>query len=350
MKEFFDQLRDEAERRELPSPGELRARGDRRAARRGAAGAFSLAVVMAGGFIAARPLFQEPPIIAHGVVSASPATPAPGTVAVPNVVGLSRVEATTVLQQQGFKVHVMTASPPASGSPQAGKVRQQDPVAAKRIPSETTVTIWVDQPEEVVPVCADKYPKAFLKSLFVQAEVEICYADDDPLTTTEALPVPCPPTILASEALVEDRRGFSGTFTEEIPNSAAAPTMLHQTITSYKGTGAKDYLTELTRDVGRCQPFKRGAFRLTYSMAIQTLQDKLGDQSLLINVEYRYLDKPEGGFPQAANYLIAVVRMGVNVIVVYDKGWEGTPSKRETILGTAREMFRRLTASPSPSR
>ena len=346
MKEFFDQLRDEAERQQLPQPSELRARSDRRVARRGAAGAFSLAVVMAGGFIAARPLFHEPSTTAEDVVSSSPATAVP-EIAVPNVVGLSRNEATAVLQQQGFKVHVMTASPPPSGSPEAGKVRQQDPMSAKRIPSETTVTIWVDPS---VPACADKYPKALLSvTLFVNTEVEICYANNDPLDTTEPLPAPCP-TPLDSEALVEDRRGFYGTFTERIPGSGPAPTMLYQTISRYKGTGAKDYLTELARDVGRCQPVMRGGFRLTYSMATQAQQEKLGDQSLLINVEYHRLERPEGGFLQTSDFLISVVRTGLNVIVVYDKGWEANPSKRETVIDTARDILRRLTASPSPAR
>ena len=350
MKEFFDQLRNEAERRQLPQPAELRARGDRRAARRGAAGAFSLAVVMAGGFIAARPLFHEPSNTAKGVISTAPQTDVP-EIAVPNVVGLSRNEAIAVLEQQGFKVHVMVASPPPSGSPEAGKVRQQDPVWAKRIPSETTITLWVDPPEPTGPVCADKYPKALLSvTLFVKTEVEICYADNDPLTTTEPLPMPCPATPLASEALVEDRRGFYGTFTEEIPGSGPAPTILDQTITRYKGTGAKDYLAELTRDVGRCAPVNRGGLRLTYSMATQSPQEKLGEQSILINLEDHSKVKPEGGYPQTTNFLIYVVRTGLNVIVVYDKGWERNPSKRETIIDTAREILRRLTASPSPAR
>lgn len=349
MKEFFDQLLDDAERHELPQPAEVRARSDRRAARQGAAWAFSLAVVIAGGFIVAKPLFDEPSITAEGT-SPTVTTRAPQTIPVPDVRGMSSGDATTLLQQNGFKVQVKTASPPPSGSPQAGKVRQQDPVAAKRIPSETTVTIWIDQPEEPTPACADQYVKALLTALFVKTETEICYADDDPLTTSEALPMPCPPAALTSEALVDDRRGFYGTFTEEIPGGGPAATVLYQSITRYKGNGAKDYLAELTRDVGRCEPVGRGAFRLTYTMATLTQQEKLGEQSLLINVEYRAVDKPEAGFSQIRNFLVSVVRWGVNVIVIYDKGWEGNPSRRETIFDTAREMLRRLTASPSPAR
>lgn len=351
MKEFFEQLRDEAERHELPQPAELRARGDRRVARRGAAGAFSLAVVIAGGFIAARPAFHEQrSITAEGTVSLSPATGALEAKAVPDVVGMSRNDATNVLMKQGFKVQVKSASPPASGNPEAGKVRQQDPVSAKRIPIETTVTIWVEGPQDSIPVCADKYPKALLTTLFVIAEVEICYADNDPRATVEKLPVPCTATVFVSESLVEDRRGFYGTFTEEIPNSPSAPTVLYQTITRYKGNGAKDYLTELAKDVGRCQPATRGTVRVDYTMASQAPQDKMGEQSLLISVEHRLLEKSETGPPEIARFLVSVVRVGLTVIVVYDKGWEGNPSKRETVLSTAQEILRRLTVSPSPSR
>jgi len=162
--------------------------------------------------------------------------------------------------------------------------------------------------------------------------------------------VPCPPTVFVSESLVEDRRGFIGIFTEEILSSGATPTVLDQTITRYKGTGAKDYLTELAKEVGRCQPVTRGKTRLTYSMANQAPHEKLGEQSLLISVEFRPLEKSEMGAPEIASFLVCVVRMDLHVIVVYDKGWEGRPSKREIVLDTAREMLRRLTASPSPAR
>lgn len=349
MKEFFDQLRDEAEQRELPQPAEVRARGDRRVARRGAAGAFSLAVVMAGGFIAARPLFhQTPSITADGVVSASPHMTAPETIAVPNVVGLSRSEATTVLQQQGFKVQVVAASPPPSGSPQAGTVRQQNPVSAKLIPGET-ITIWVDDPQEPTRVCADKYPKQLATALFVKADTEICYADIDPLATiSESLPAPCPPSVLPSESLLEDRRGFTAMF-EEVVEKVRFPTVLDQTISRYKGTGAKDYLTELAGEIGRCKSVMRGGARIEYSVVSQGQQETLGEQSLLIDVERRYSNKPETG-PQVANFRVLVVRTGLFVVVIYDKGWEGTGSRPGTILDTAREMLRRLTVSPSPSR
>jgi len=341
LKEFFDQLRAEAERLDLPQPAELRERSDRRAAGRGAAAAFSLAVVIAGGFVAAKPLFHEhPPINADRPVTSSPATTAPETRPVPDVIGLSRIEAMSVLTNQGFKVQVMTASPVSSGDPQAGKVRLQDPVAALRMPSQTTVTIWVDPPQESVPVCADTFPKRLPTTLFVKTEVEICFAPGETPTNTESLPAPCVPTVLASDALIEDRRGFIATLSEQVSGDPA-PTMAHQTITKYKGTGAKDYMSQLTKEIGRCLPITRGSLRLTYLLE-PVPQETIGDQSLLISVEYRLLDKPESG-PPASTYLVSVVRVGMHVIVIYDKGWEGMPSKRVSILDLAREIARRIT-------
>ncbi|HEX6682827.1 MAG TPA: PASTA domain-containing protein [Candidatus Limnocylindrales bacterium] len=348
MKEFFDQLRAEAEQHELPQPAELRVRAERRAARRGAAGAFSLAVLLAGGFIVARPLFHtDPHSQTHaGALPEEIPTVSPLTRAVPNVIGMSPSEATSALMKEGFKVQVVNEAPADAKDPQAGKVRQQDPAGAQRIPGQTTVTIWVNQPP-AKPVCADKYPKQLPTTLFVNTDNEICYADTDPATTSEPLPVPCPPS---SASFVEDRRGFHGIFTEEDPTGGPEPTELYQTITKYDGTGAKDYLTELAKDVGKCEPVKRGGVRLTYTMATQEQQERLGEQSLLINVESRPLEKPETG-PEISHFLILVVRAGPHVIVVYDKGWEGAPSKRATILDTARTIVGRLTtSSPAPAR
>jgi hypothetical protein len=275
-------------------------------------------------------------------------TVAPETIAVPNVVGLSRSEATTVLQQQGFKVQVMAASPPPSGSPQAGKVRQQNPVSAKLIPSETTVTIWVDEPQEPVRVCADKYPKLLSATLFAKAETEICYAESNPPTGSERLPVPCQSSAWASESLVEDRRGFTAVF-EAVVGKVRLPHLLDQTITKYKGSGAKDYLAELTGDIERCSSVARGEARFAYTIVAQGQQEKLGEQSLLINVERRYLTKPEVG-SQVADFLVSVVRVGLYVIVVYDKGWEGAARGSSTVIDTAKDIAVRLSANPSPSR
>lgn len=344
MKEFFDQLREEAERRELPQPAEVRARGDRRAARRGAAGAFSLAVVIAGGFIAAKPLFPEPSFTADGVISVSPATTVPQPIAVPNVVGMNSSDATTLLQQQGFKVQVKTASPPPSGSPQGGKVRQQDPVAAKRIPGET-VTIWIDQAEQPARVCADKYPKQLPAALFARTDNEICYADADPQASLESMPLPCPAKEFASDALLEDRRGFTGIF-EDIIEKVHFRSVFDQTISKYGGTGAKDYLIELAADIARCHSALYTSYQLTYTVVPQ--QKELGDQSLLIDVERRYLEKPDSG-RQTANFLVSVVRWGFYVIVVYAK--DGDESGASSMpLDIARDLLARLTASPSPAR
>lgn len=352
MKEFFDRLRVDAEQRELPQPAQLRERADRRAARRGAAGAFSLAVLLAGGFVAARPLFhadQPTQVLAGEVPPVIPSLSLP-TRAVPNVVGLSPGDATNVLTRQGFKVQVVTESPVDAKDPQAGKVRQQDPAGAERIPSDTTVTIYV-LPAPERPACADTYPKRLPATLFVNSDNEICYADPDPSTTGEPLLVPCRPAVPASESLVEDRRGFHGIFAQENPANGPAQTQIYQTITRYRGTGAKDYLAELATDVGRCSLHERDGVQLTYTMVLQTQQEQLGEQSLLIDVESRPLDKLQTR-PDNGHFLIVVVRVGPHVVVVYDKGWEGAPSKRTTVLGTARAIAGRLTApsSPAPAR
>ena len=91
------------------------------------------------------------------------------------------------------------------------------------------------------------------------------------------------------------------------------------------------------------------AVRIDDEVAAQAKQDVVGEQSLLIDVERRYPDKTGAG-PQIASFMVLVVRVGLYVIVVYDKGREGGRTSSGTVFDTAREMLRRLTSSPSPPR
>jgi serine/threonine-protein kinase len=67
-----------------------------------------------------------------------------GATAVPSVVGMSQADATALLQQNGFRVAVLTGTA-TTGNFQAGTVYQQVPGAKTTEPSGSTVTIYVAQ-------------------------------------------------------------------------------------------------------------------------------------------------------------------------------------------------------------
>jgi serine/threonine-protein kinase len=79
-----------------------------------------------------------------------------GATQVPNVVGKSQADATTLLQQQGFKVQAIMGTA-TNGNFQAGTVYQQVPGATTTEASGSTVTIYVEQNATPTPTSSNGF-------------------------------------------------------------------------------------------------------------------------------------------------------------------------------------------------
>jgi hypothetical protein len=105
-------------------------------------------------------------------------------------------------------------------------------------------------------------------------------------------------------------------------------TMYSVTLTRYRNGGAAKYLAEVRTELARCRTVARtGDFNAKVTLTYRRVSTGIGgDESLLASRSYRYVT--EGQPPSNPTYPIAMVRIGDVVAVVYDYGWEGSPSLR----------------------
>lgn len=142
----------------------------------------------------------------------------------------------------------------------------------------------------------------------------------------ERLPAPCPKPSHPSDALIVQRRSESRSSYYDLAQQGA--TMYAVTLTRYRNGGAAKYLAEVRTELARCRTvvrtsdFDTATVTLTYRRISTGIG---GDESLLASRSYRYVSETQ---PRLSNptYPIAVVRIGDVVAVVYDYGWEGSPS------------------------
>jgi len=199
--------------------------------------------------------------------------------------------------------------------------------------------------------CLDRYPAQIPTSAFlteVSADNALCYAQPGPASDAPR-PAPVLPTICArpshaSDALITDRRGFNVMYSYK---GTPTPRVYSHTVTKYRGSGARDYLTELRRDVDRCGGYLDGVEGVSgakYDYAIVS-GPTLGDDSIRLTMRRTLQESELDITPRSATFYISVVRKGAYVSAVFDQGWEGRPSDSTAIFDVMRRAVMRLPAS-----
>lgn len=264
----FAQLMDEAKHRGLPMAEQLRARSDRRARRRAAAGTLAVAAVLAVGAVVLLPL------LGRGT---------PGQVASPS----AAVTSSPVARPS------TPAPPPTAGCP-GGRFTETIPDAA--LVSGT----HPDAPDIPLGYRCGRAP----------AE-----------NAEKALPRVCPDGEDAGEAWILGRRGVYA-YLKPIEEGYVPNTYFH-TVTRYTAPeAAAAYLAGLRAAVETCGEYRVGSISYDYAVAPGS---PLGDESLALTMTYTR-DQPQEGTPTRATFRISVVRVGAYVSVVRDSGWEGAPT------------------------
>ncbi|MEU8078246.1 hypothetical protein AB0B31_22685 [Catellatospora citrea] len=233
-----------------------------------------------------------------------------------------------------------SASAPASGTPQASA-----PTSAAASPQPSPEPSADDR-------CLDTYPgaiadTAFLPGTFGEEKGDLCYQvrparpGEEEWPEEDHLPRVCATGTLPSEALVADRRGGRRLWNSSSTPGEFSTDVYDHTVTRYSGSGARGYLADLRAAVNRCGAYTRDGARYDYSLVSAP---KLGDESLRLALTRRYV-QPQEGMPREARYLIAVIRRGDHVAVVFDHGWEGTPTRTPAITAVFTQSARLL---PTP--
>ncbi|GIH04827.1 hypothetical protein Rhe02_28940 [Rhizocola hellebori] len=160
---------------------------------------------------------------------------------------------------------------------------------------------------------------------------DICVIEnDDP----DVIPRLC---LTDGDLAVADMRTLRHTVSEKL-SSGEAPTVFSQTLLVFKPGKAAHYLGRLRTTLSSCPSSTRAGMKITYSRADGP---SAGDEVVSMKVEYRYL-KPVEGMPQVRTFRVIVVRLGDQVSVVCDHGWEGAPSQDQTIFNASAEGARLL--------
>lgn len=284
LERMFSSLRTDSDAVPLPAPSALRRRGDRRTRGRAIAGLLAVALLTGGTAIGVRQLLAG---------SAGPTPPIADT----------RPPATTPTSPPATTSPSVTASPPGSPTPSS------DP--GLTIPDRA----FLHQEDTVFgqPVPAD-YPRG--------PHTDFAHVGD------EYLPQPCSSGEFDSDSAIEARRAV-GVYVDHYHDSASDPypKQVDQTITRYAGDGARRYLADLRSAIDRCPSVSRNGTLYHHRMLATGLA---GDDSFLISRTFltRYI--PEHPLYEAT-YYVAVVRVGDTVAVLYDQGWESSPSPRAEI-------------------
>jgi hypothetical protein len=143
----------------------------------------------------------------------------------------------------------------------------------------------------------------------------------------ERLPASCRQPSHPSDSLIVQRQSQPRSSPADLAGNGT--TMYSVTLTRYRTGGAAMYLAEVRTELARCTTVVRpdGGVSTTTTLTYRTLgTGPGGDESLLASRSYRYLR--EGQPASNPTFLIAVVRIADVVAVVYDYGWEGSPSRR----------------------
>ena len=286
LRNSFARIRAEADRQDLPMAEQLRHRSDQRARRRATAGILAAVVAAVAGLAGLLPLT--------------------GPDAPPPITGQS-------------------ATPPPSATP--------TPSASQAAPSK--------------PVgCLDRYPGLIPSTVFLAdatADTALCYRAKSPppgeptFPTPDYLPRVCATMSHPSDSLITDRRGIEVMFNDGTDTSPSTSRYFH-TVTQYSGSGAQDYLAELRQAVGRCDGYPRDGTRYEYAIVSGP---KLGDEAIRMTVYKRLTQTPESG-PREGTFYISVVRRGHYVSVVFDRGWEGHPTRSSVIFDVMEKASERL--------
>ncbi|MDG4834668.1 hypothetical protein O7627_35970 [Solwaraspora sp. WMMD1047] len=247
----------------LPPPAELRRRADRRARVRAT-------VAVAGAVLAVA-----------------------GTVATANAVLVGTDRAGPYVGTTPSPDGTPTGTPTPSPTP---SVDPPPPTPSVDPPAQISDRAFFVQPENTM--------KEGPRSLREGAEVlpELCGAD------------------FASDRSILDRVTMGHVYKRPQDTADYVPQgILYQTITSYRGTGAAAFMTQLAEVVRDCPTGNEGDLTARYRL-LDTGQR--ADGTLLIEVRTGQLDI-EGNPSGTATNLVSVVRVGPVVTVLRDAGWEG---------------------------
>ncbi|MEU8283227.1 hypothetical protein AB0C01_02560 [Micromonospora sp. NPDC048905] len=172
-------------------------------------------------------------------------------------------------------------------------------------------------------------PTTIPTSAFVELPTELRKSPRRTVPVEEALPKLCGNEFGTGGRQVTASAAMTVTYKKADDNAGNTPQgMIHQTIFTFDGTGATDYMGRLRTALEACPSFQHDGSRAT---AKSEALPGVGDEALLLNLTWpaTSLNGEHTGGTESSQ--IAVARVDTVVTVFNDQGWEGS-SGNPTIL------------------
>ncbi|WP_435208793.1 hypothetical protein [Micromonospora sp. bgisy143] len=211
------------------------------------------------------------------------------------------------------------------------------PSAASTTSTPTAAPSPTDQPSASAGA-----PTTIPTSAFVELPSELRKSPRRPTRVAEALPTLCGNEFGTGGRQVTASAAMTLTYKKAgEPDSNTPQGMIHQTIFTFEGDGASDYLRRLRAAVQACPSYDQGGTKVTVgSKAVPGV----GDEALLVTRTWpaTSLNGERTGGEGAAQ--IAVARVDGVVTVLDDQGWEGSSGNPATLDRTLRDGVRAIDA------
>ncbi|MGC4811059.1 hypothetical protein ACLQ29_11085 [Micromonospora sp. DT228] len=184
----------------------------------------------------------------------------------------------------------------------------------------TTAAAGVDPTGQPSPSASG--PATIPTSAFVELPPELRKSPRRTVPVEEALPKLCGNEFGTGGRQVTAAAAMTVTYKKADDDPSNTPQgMVHQTIFTFGGTGATDYMARLRTDLAACPSFQHDGSRAT---AKSEALPGVGDEALLLTLTWPATSI--GGEHTGGNETsqIAVARVDTVVTVFDDQGWEGS--------------------------
>jgi hypothetical protein len=179
-------------------------------------------------------------------------------------------------------------------------------------------------------------------SAFIEVPAKGQQAERSPMEVTEALPTLCGNEFGTGGKLTTASASMRYEYRQaDAPEGSTPDGVLAQTIFTFEGAGATDYLRRLRTSLEACPSFSRGGS--TVKVTTERLAG-VGADALLVVQTFPERDLPGNLTGGTTSTQTAVVRSDEVITVLDNEGWEGTSSSRASTEGFARDAVRAIEA------
>ncbi|MEU4337859.1 hypothetical protein AB0F59_24930 [Micromonospora lupini] len=219
---------------------------------------------------------------------------------------------------------------------------QSDPVSSAAAPTTTsTGTSPADLPSASTSASAGA-PTTIPTSAFVELPAELRKSPRRTTPVEEALPKLCGNEFGTGGRQVTASAAMTVTYKKPgDPVSNTPQGMIHQTIFTFGGEGAADYLRRLRSAVEACPSYDRGGNPV--KVASKPLSG-VGDEAVLVSLTRAATDLNGDRNGGTTSTQIAVARVDGVVSVFNDQGWEGSSGNPAILDQTVRDGVQTIDA------